>query len=401
MKKIILGIGVAIIVILSGIWIYLLFFNNSAANTDVFSLFNLGDTTDTTVSFEGLQPPLDGEPLVDVSGLEQLRQLTTRPVVGHIEIEVATSSNPLVYFAEAGTGHIYSIDLTSGTEERISNITIPNTREAVLSADGYFAVIRSGDGLSSALHIIELPTETNALNSYDLDVAANSFSISDDKELLYSTQVAGGTVGKAYNLSSNSTRTLFDLPFRESVVKWGSTADATHFVYPKASARLQGFLYKITNGKVERTAVSGYGLSAISNKNFSLFSIQKDGEYQTFVTNLLTDSVSKIFIKLLPEKCAGLDEDATVTVCAYDTKDQTAGMPDTWYLGQLQTRDELWTVDLSSNELTSLVDTFGQTGREVDVMKPSLNKNSDRLLFMNKVDRTLWAYDMGDINLVE
>lgn len=401
MKKIILGIGVTVIVILSGIWIYLLFFNNSGANTDIFSLFNLGDTTDTTVNFEDLQPPQEDFPLVDVYGPEALRQLTTRPVVGYAEITVASTSDPLVYFAEAGTGHIYTINLVTGSEERISNITVQNTREAIISTDGAFAVIRSGDGGAGMLHIIELPTEINSLNSYDLSVAVSSFSVTDDDELLYATKTTGGATGHAYNLSSNSTRTIFEIPFREAVIQWGSTATAAHFVYPKASARLQGFLYKMTNGKMERTMAAGYGLSAISNENFSLFSIQKDSEYQSFVANSLTGDMEKTLITFLPEKCAASKTKTPVMVCAADSSAQTANMPDAWYLGQVQTKDELWVLELPSNRLQLMINIFSETGREIDVLNPSLDKDLGRLLFTNKADRTLWAYDIANLNLVE
>lgn len=399
MKKIILGIGIAIIILLAGVWGYLLFFNTSASTTDLFSLFNFGDTTDTTISLEDLNNQQNEVPTIDVGSYQALRQLTTKPVVGQQEVLLSASTSPMAYFVEAGTGHVFSINLTSGEESRISNITVPGVISAEISTDGKYAVLKSGEGSQSEITIVTLPTNTTELGSSGFSANVISYSLTSDNELLYATQTTTGVLAKVYNPVSLSTRTVFELPFHEATIDWGTTAESNHYVYPKASTRLQGFLYKITKGTLSREPIAGYGLSAKSNSVGTIYSIQKDSQYQTFLKN--EQGISQVYVNLIPEKCVFSKKLEYTAVCAYDPNSETANLPDTWYRGETGSRDELWLIDLSKGEFGLLANTYSLVARDVDVLSPTFNDKVDRILFINRVDNTLWAYDLNPSNLVE
>lgn len=401
MKKIALGIGIALIVLLAGVWVYLLFFSTSTANNDLFSLFNFGDSTDTTISLEELSDIPDEQPLVDISSPEPLRQLTTRPTIGHQEVQLNASSTPLVYFSEAGTGHIYSIDLVSGVESRVSNITVPGASKADISSDGRFAVIQSGAGSPSGLTVLSLPSAGSELSSHTISEEVSTFSLTSDRELLYSVQTNSGTIGKVYNLTSLTVRTLFQIPLRDMVVDWGDTAESKQYVFPKPAADLQGFLYEIVGNSLNRLPASGFGFSSKSNNDYSLYTLHEEGESLTYIQNHPSNSNNPLYTNILPEKCALSTKELGVAVCGYHSDVEGSKMPDVWYSGETSFKDKILFIYLKEPQLTQLVDTYTQTGRELDIVNPTLNEDSSRLLFNNKNDRTLWLYEINKPDVIE
>jgi hypothetical protein len=110
---------------------YLLFFANPVAESnDQFSDLNFGDTTDEGVVIV----PADTADTLEETNDPVLIQISENPVLGFAEVSATNSSS--VLYVEGGTGHVFSYDILSGAATRISNITIQNPREAVVSADG-------------------------------------------------------------------------------------------------------------------------------------------------------------------------------------------------------------------------------------------------------------------------
>lgn len=142
-KSLLIAGGTGIILLLVAMWVYLLFFGTPKNINDVFTSFDFGDNPEPFIPPPPTETPIEQNPTVNLSG-KALRQLTTRPVIGFREIVGDASTTPQLYYAEAGTGHMYSIDLRSGVERRISGTTIIDASRAVFSMDGKTVVIQSG-----------------------------------------------------------------------------------------------------------------------------------------------------------------------------------------------------------------------------------------------------------------
>ena len=116
MKPWILIVGGIVLALLLVFWMFL-FFAGDATKAELFNALNFGDTTGEDLGFGDL---FDNENETDDS-LAALRQLSLRRVIGYMPFEATASSSALVYMAEAGTGHIYSIDPTTAPNQ-ITNI---------------------------------------------------------------------------------------------------------------------------------------------------------------------------------------------------------------------------------------------------------------------------------------
>ena len=391
MKRWLFITGIITIFILIGIWAYLLFFG-APTKEELFSILDFGDTTDETAIVDTPPPPEEPAPVLR----PRLRQLTTRTVAGYGESETASSSSPLVYFAEAGTGHIYSIDVETGTETRLSNITIPGASTAVFSKDAKRVAIKSALGKSSTVAIVSFASSSDA-RSENLSGVVGDFSMSSDGSLLYSSSLGGLTQAKAYNFDANSSRVLFDIPFANARIDWGKSTKDPHYVYPKAASRLEGFLYRFVGGVMSRAPISGYGLTSLSTANYTIYATQANGTYQTYLYNYQTGVNLAQSLTFLPEKCTFLHSDLTAAICANSvTGVYDITIPDNWYQGVTSYADELWYIDLESGEATLVTETIIQTGRELDIINLQTNSNDERLYFINKNDQTFWIYELTE-----
>ncbi len=383
-------IGFIIIIILVTIWVYLLFFGTPKDPDEVFSNFNLGgeETGGTTTS-----PIVEPEPPVVNMERPRLRQLTTRPVIGFIETQVATSAPIYIRYVETGTGHIYNINLTSGEEERISNTTVAEASLATFSPDGTTVAIRPrNDRRANELTVGTI--ENGELKSAVIKEQVYDFALTSSSTLLFTTRDSSGLIGQNYNLATKKQTPLFAIPFFDATISWGTSSSDTHVVYPKTTHLLEGYLYTFTNGTMERLPAAGYGLSAQNSPKYITYTRTSNYVPATTIYNKATGSREESQIILLPEKCGVDIKDSRFLWCGYEAVERAFEFPDNWYRGEISFSDSLWRIDLGLNSAEFIVDPKELTGREIDVVMMTTGKSGTALYFINKNDNTLWMYEL-------
>lgn len=395
-RPILIIIGAILVLILLFVWVYVLFFSDPPQEgEEVFAEFPFG-IGGQTFPEEGVE----GEPeevVVDVTGEERLYQLTSLPVVGYQEIFTETgSSSNVVLFIEAGTGHIYSIDLQSGEESRVSGTTFSKSNKGAVTPDGQYAMLQSDLGLNAEFFVGTISSSSESIITTQINESIIDFVSTPENTFLYAVQSPSSVTAKQYYPTSDTTETLFTVPFREAVIVWGSTADSKHYVYPRASNQLEGFLYQSNNTSIERLPVSGYGLTGIGSEDTILYNQLVDGEYRSFLfkddDNILLNLSSTFFT----EKCSRLFSDSSKLFCASEGKQQNDKLPDDWYRGSVTFSDNLWLTDLQNSASTFLINVENETGRQLDIVNISSNLNDSRLYFTNKNDQTLWTYIVNE-----
>ncbi|MEK7639172.1 MAG: hypothetical protein AAB388_03365 [Patescibacteria group bacterium] len=395
-RKTLIIIGALLILLLIGVWSYLLFFaDKQAAPGDTFADLDLGDTTDGTVTDTETDGAGDGstDTVIDSSSDKALRQLTTKHVAGYAEVTTGSSS-PKVYFVEAGVGHVFALDVESGTETRLSGTSVPGAEIAVIMPDGKHLVIETNEAGGKQTYIADLNETESSLALTPIEGVVVSLHATEDNELLFAEQTNSSVVGKAYNFAKKTTRTLFTIPFREAMIDWGSTAKSIHYVYPKATRELEGFLYKIEAGTLTRLPVDGFGLTAEGEGSTVLYAEQADAVFSS--TLVYATTTSPLSLPVLPEKCI-FTSGATRMLCARDTSTElTSSLPDSWYQGAISFADSLWSINVADQSTDLLSNTLSASGRALDITRLSLYKDDSRLYFQNKNDDSLWLLTLPD-----
>jgi hypothetical protein len=295
-----------------------------------------------------------------------------------------------VYFVEAGTGHVFTIDpMVEDSEMRISNITVPVATKAVVSKDGRYIAIRSGNNTESALTILTITGET--VDTFSFDEPVRSFSINTDNDVLYTVAGGLGLYGRVLEMETKTTKTLFEIPFREAAVVWGAGPDDTHYVFPKSSHYLEGYLYEIVAGEFSRTSASGFGLMATGNSQTALYTKLQRGDFASFLLDRKSGVAQNLAFNFVPEKCSF---GVRALYCAVSTDtSQNHSFPDNWYRGEISFSDDIWEISTDSLWMGTVVETLAESGRELDIINMSIGTNDALLYFNNKNDQSLWTYE--------
>ena len=381
MKRSFYIIGIVLIVILAAVWLFLLFADEDTKN-DVYNRFGISGSPE-----EGIFEEVIDAIIPDVFQKQYLRQLTTRRVVGYTE--VAQASSTLVYFVEGGTGHVYTIDpMIEGSENRISNVTIPVATKAVVSRDGGHIAIRSGNQEESGVTV--LTRSGDSIDSFTVDEPVRDFTITTNNDVLYTVIGGSGLSGKSLDLETKTTKTIFEIPFIEATIVWGAGPDDSHYVFPKSSRYLEGYLYEVKGGAFRRLPVSGFGLLATGASDLVVYSTLESDEYITRLLNVETTFAQTLPFTFIPEKCTfGF----AFLYCGISYNPSDYGFPDNWYRGETSFADDLWKLSPQTLELDLVVNTLDESGRELDMLNLVAGTNDALLYFVNKNDYSLWVYE--------
>ena len=390
-KKFFIIGGLAVILLLLGVWVYLLVYGAPATTDDIFA--NLGTEGEVT---EGdiVVPPvvIEESPVVNVDA-GRLRQLTTGPVAGFREVQLSTTTPALIYYVEMGTGHVYTINTESGETLRVSATTFPQTIAAEISNTGrYYAMRSASASKSTPLTVGTISTSTVSITkSYEgtaLDVAFNN-----NEELYILSREADTSSSVTYNPQSNSSALLFTLPFLEAKVEWGKERGDSHLVYPKPATALEGQLYEISGDTLTRLPVQGLGLTALKSGNITLYNVIEGRRLKSYFFDHSFGVKESLDSAVLVEKCTGAADEG-VFICAQDGSKTNLRNQEDWYAGEITFADSVWLLDGNSLTGELLFDTLEESGRQIDIINLDLNDTGEVLYFINKLDNTLWMYEL-------
>ncbi len=400
MKKKLIITLVALIVILLGVWIYLLL-NGAPKSITEFrdNIFGKAgpatapttpriDTTSTETDDDAVGPRT-------IAVKTQLVKLTDRPVAG--ATFATTSEGSVVRYAVKGTGHVYEISLVTGIENRISNRVMPQTVEAIWSPFGTRALFitdaggRLGDAFLTTLTVNDVGETW--LDSEKISTIENgAFSATGD-DLLYTERTSdGGTRALARNLRTGIVKTLFTVPFGENVVLWDlwkETSSSTHYVYTKPASGFNGYLY----------GVKGTTLTKIDGeKNLSALRIDSDilmvnknsgkGPY-SMLLNTRTGTGDFLSIETLREKCGGY---LSTIWCGTSVDAANENFPIAWYQGIVTYADSLYKIHTETGRSQMVLDPETLSRERIDITDLHVSPDGP-VLFKNKKDDSLWLFN--------
>ncbi|MFM2339488.1 MAG: hypothetical protein RLZZ360_124 [Candidatus Parcubacteria bacterium] len=374
-----------IILVLIGFWVYSFLYGSPSNEDSIFT--NLGIFGQNNTEEIYTPPVLDEVPTVDVA-TEQLRQLTTKAVIGARIVDNASTT--VMRYVEAGTGHIFDIDLVTGQETRISNISIPAAEKAVVSPSGNYAAVRSGLGNEETVTLVDITTSDNP-TSTKLPNQIRSFAFGYNNELLFTEISLGQTEGKGYLPSTAATHRLFTAPFVAHEMAWSESSSTSHIIYTKPTASMIGYAYEITASGLKRFPYSGFGLTITQSGGVRFVGRQGDSGYGTIVINR-SGQVFESPGAIMPEKCVGGTGARDNQFCASPFALTEPDFPDAWYKGRYVSNDNLW--EISAGKGSLLVYPSHTIGRNFDVQNLQMSEDDGMLYFINRIDNTLWLYEI-------
>lgn len=378
--------GSILLLIIFSIWVFLLLFGTPQNLEQAFT--NLGLGGDPTPVDPNSSLILEQTAQLNVNA-GSLVQLTTKPVAGHGFITQGSSTTDKLLYAERGVGHIYEIDIGTGVENRISAKTFLAVTDAVFSPDGKFVVLVSEEGGSTTAVIENLDSDTD----YKIPSNATNLEFVSDNELRYTVTNQSETTGYSFDLTEVTTDQIFSIPLTDIDIIWRTNET---LAINKPAPRLRGALFRINGNEMSRIGESGYSLTAIAPQSTSSdyiltgVNLDRGGVIESQVFNESTRELRPLSILAWPEKCVFNIATQNSLWCASSASELSRTSQSDWHKGLITFTDLLWKIDTISGEATLVENLVETSGRYIDVVDISVDREGSFLLFKNKLDDSLW-----------
>ena len=374
-KPLIITIAIGVLLLALGSWVYLFLFGAPQTPDEVFTDLGITPTSDENI-------PLNATgttelPALDLTGAA-FQQLTLRPVAGY----VPRSANQVVYM-EKGTGHLFSIDTSTGQQTRLTNTTIPVATTGYLNADASAMVVVRGLPGERAVLIGQRTGDT--LDQTSLPPTAENFIFTSTSTLVYTVADQSGSRGYEYNLTTDTQRELFAVPFSDIDVHITSNAV---YVSNQPATGLEGALYEVRGTTLTPVSNPHFGFVALVTDSQYARSSVREGQLQSVIASLTNTETTLIAPVVVPEKCTW--RDATL-LCASPFSVDTPNYIENWYQGVVRSNDVLWQIDPNTGGAQMLDNPETVLGRPLDMERLS-GTTAGELFFINRLDNSLWRY---------
>lgn len=386
MKKVLIIIGIVLILLIGGIWAYL-FLNGAPQGGTLGEIFaNFGDAGDAP-EFEdqsggdgGFDD--DGESEDPFTSKKRLRQISTRSVAG------AVYTGGAVRLMERGTGYVFDVDPQTGSERKVSGLTIQKALRATFASQGdRVAIVYDANGtLTTVLGILPGSGDMELVTLPD-GATEPGFTKKGDALFFFVPTVLGGT-GYKYTIDTKAKAEVFKTPLQKVRMLWGDSA--TYF-YTTPSRVMTGAVYKAGTSHGHVTG-SGKGLTAFSYGDGLLV-----GKYNESGASLVIDPARgpAPLPLLFPEKCAPKAASSTVFYCGTPAKlSGSEKFPDDWYKGTVGLTDAILEVNVASSSVTTISVLEDEASRPIDIAEMGIAPDGSLLYFVNKYDGGLWVLDL-------
>lgn len=399
---------IASVIVLLGILVgaYFLFFANRPSLSVGIPSDPFGSSGDRAES-ELLGP--DGQPIEGAGTVvaPRLIRISDAPVAkGAVGLyippvpAVASSTEPEipadteVRFIERQSGNIYAFRIHDRLLTRVSNRTLPGIQEAAWTTDGSRAFVRyltrAADGIE---HVDTYALPADGGEGYFLEQDLEQVAVRGSETVFSLLPSSSGSVGSLSNPDGTNVRTLFtSMLARLRTAFSGSDLVAT----TKASSGLDGYAFLVsgTGGSFTRILGPLRGLATLPNAEGTavLYSYVDSNRTYLQVLDLATRNSTALPLVTLAEKCAW-EAGGRAVYCGVPTA-LAGNIPDEWYQGAKTFSDRIWRIDLDTRLATLVIDPGQVADVAIDAVALSVDPMNDVLIFTNKKDGTLWAYDL-------
>ncbi len=305
----------------------------------------------------------------------------------------------IIRYIEKATGHIFEVELFSPREERISNTTIPLAYDAVWGSATSSLVVRYLKEDNQTVDTYSLFIKTSS--SSEKTVTAISFptNIGDvstqGSSVFYLVQNPNSSAGFISDFSGKTKKQIWNSEIREFLSQYVNSK--TVALTTKPAKNVQGFMYFVdtSNGQVRKILGDIAGLTTLTDPDANQILYLYQGEVaQISIFNQKSKSSVRVTPTTFPEKCAWSKKDKNVIYCAVPKESLDGNSLTEWYQGLTSFTDDIWKYDIKNNTSSIITNLYEEAGENIDVVRPILSENEQYLIFVNKIDGSLWSLDL-------
>jgi len=304
----------------------------------------------------------------------------------------ATTSDTEVRYVERQSGNLFSFDLGAKTLARLSNRTLPGIEEASWAPDGSMALLRFLSDDANGGHIDTFALPESGEGGFLLEQNLSQAFVAGSSTLVTLLPSSSGSIATAAKLDGTSAKTVFSSPVSSLRL---FPAGKGYFAYTKASSQTNGYGFVVgADGSFDRALGPLRGLTALPSPSGKAvaYSYLSGSAVTAGLFDTTTRAATSLPVAILPEKCVWAADEASL-YCAVP-RAMNGTWPDAWYEGTSQFSDRIWKIDLAARTAILVVDPAQVAGTDIDAVSLAIDPQSDLLVFVNRRDGSLWAYDL-------
>lgn len=402
-KIIIIVVGIAIIVGIVGVYLFLrrTSVSQGPESGSAPSFWGFGGFSSST---SNLPSPIEPE---FSSSSEQQALAQEPPVLIHVAtniapgsntfIKISTSSPETLRYVERQTGNIFEYDLTTLSARRVSATTLPGIQRVLWGFEGKDVILQfideKTDSLKTLFAHVDEDTSESLDNTHGEFLADNLETLalnSISSDLVYTQQKNDTTLGLLR--TGSTTSMFFETPISDWSVFWPTPTKL--FFSTKASGEAPGVVYEVNplNKTSRRLPLYNYGLSILPDETGSSF-IFSSTAVESFPTLFVFDTEKELArnlsLKTFAEKCAWIDSQSVFCGVPRTSLEKTT-LPDAWYQGIVSFSDTFWIVNIQTGRAFDALDPEKETSIPMDVTSVKISNSKNYASFINKKDGDLW-----------
>lgn len=406
MRRTIIIVSALILLIVVSVGVYLAFFRSGGITVGLPSnpFGSAGDrdpndlvpVTDTGVPIEDagtvVAPKLLQIAVGPVARGANIRYVRDATDTASTTLAAASTDDVEVRYIERQSGNTYSFKVHERVATRLSNKTLPGIQEASWLSDGSGAFVRFLEKDSGGIeHVSTYMLPINGEGGYFLEQDLSEVKAASSSVLTLLSS-GSGSIATLSGTSGTGGRTLFSSALSSLHIAF---AGSSYVATTKATAHLDGYAFQVNSqGAFSRLLGPLRGLATLPSPSGTqlLYSYVDRGTLYMQVLDIVNRTAVSLPLTTLAEKCAW-SQGSDVLYCAIPTG-MSGMLPDDWYQGAHTFSDRLWRIDLASRVATLVFDPKQLAGTPMDLESLAVDSESDVIIFMNRMDGSLWSYDL-------
>jgi hypothetical protein len=329
----------------------------------------------------------------------RLVEIDPGPVVaGALALDVvstttgSTTHDVAIKYLARQSGNAFSFLFDARALTRTSNRTVPGIEAAYWLASGstVFVEYLSGND-ASTVNTYALPA--NGSGGFFLPQDISDLAIGSNS-ILYLASGDNGTIATLEKPDGSAPVQAFTTPLGEIRASFAGTG--RYLVFTKPSAAIPGYAFLTAGGALSPVAGPLPGLSALASPSgsYALVSYSVSGVLKMELVNLKTDAVTPLPVATIADKCVWSADESAI-YCGIPTDPPTSyAYPDDWYQGAVHFSDRIWKIDVSGRFAELVDDVSSEAGVAIDATNLAIDPLGKVLVFRNKNDDSLWAYQL-------
>lgn len=336
---------------------------------------------------------------------DEIKNLDTIDLSINTDSEISTPITeyaPSLRYVNKITGNIYQTFADNINEKKYTSTVVKSVHESIFGDSGNSVLMRylKPDAKTIASYVGIMPKEVlgaDAITANDLignflpEGILEAIYSSDSTKMFYILPYKDGIVGITASADGSRKNQIFESAFTEWTVDWPNKDNITLTTKPASVA--DGFMYSLNPNTKSFNKIlgkiKGLTVKMSPDGNHVLFA---DKDMTLSIYNIAKKQKTQLSVKTLPEKCVWGSDNESI-YCGVPKYLEKNEYPDVWYQGLVNFSDDVWKIDIISNNATLILNPSEYTKNpSLDMINLKLDQNMRYLFLVDKNTNYLYEY---------